>query len=68
MNKKRILAMTTAALMGVSMMACGSQAGSTGVATDAGSTDTATASTSSVANKDKPLVWYNRQPSNSSTG
>ena len=24
--------------------------------------------TSSVANKDKPLVWFNRQPSNSSTG
>ena len=21
-----------------------------------------------VANKDKPLVWFNRQPSNSSTG
>ena len=26
------------------------------------------ATTSDVANKDKPLVWYNRQPSNSSTG
>ena len=25
-------------------------------------------STSTVANKDKPLVWFNRQPSNSSTG
>lgn len=24
--------------------------------------------TSDVANKDKPLVWFNRQPSNSSTG
>ena len=24
--------------------------------------------TGMVANKDKPLVWYNRQPSNSSTG
>ena len=24
--------------------------------------------TAEVANKDKPLVWYNRQPSNSSTG
>jgi methyl-galactoside transport system substrate-binding protein len=24
--------------------------------------------TSTVANKDKPLVWFNRQPSNSSTG
>ena len=26
------------------------------------------ASTTEVANKDKPLVWFNRQPSNSSTG
>lgn len=26
------------------------------------------AATSEVANKDKPLVWFNRQPSNSSTG
>ena len=26
------------------------------------------ADTSEVANKDKPLVWFNRQPSNSSTG
>ena len=24
--------------------------------------------TAEVANKDKPLVWFNRQPSNSSTG
>ena len=29
---------------------------------------TAFASEGEVANKDKPLVWYNRQPSNSSTG
>lgn len=27
-----------------------------------------TASAEGVANKDKPLVWFNRQPSNSSTG
>ena len=40
-----------------------------------GGTDTSTESSSSgssdsgtVANKDKPLVWFNRQPSNSSTG
>ncbi len=26
------------------------------------------AETGEIANKDKPLVWYNRQPSNSSTG
>ena len=29
---------------------------------------TAYASEGEVANKDKPLVWFNRQPSNSSTG
>ncbi|MDY6316231.1 MAG: substrate-binding domain-containing protein [Oribacterium sp.] len=29
---------------------------------------TEAAATGEVANKDKPLVWYNRQPSNSSTG
>ncbi len=33
---------------------------------DAGSEDAG--STGDVANKDKPLVWFNRQPSNSSTG
>lgn len=29
---------------------------------------TAAGDTADVANKDKPLVWFNRQPSNSSTG
>ena len=29
---------------------------------------TAAAASGEVANKDKPLVWFNRQPSNSSTG
>ncbi|MCI6548290.1 MAG: sugar-binding protein, partial [Coriobacteriaceae bacterium] len=35
-----------------------------------GGTESSTASsgTDAVANKDKPLVWFNRQPSNSSTG
>ena len=28
----------------------------------------AAATATTVANKDKPLVWFNRQPSNSSTG
>ena len=42
--------------MGVALTACssGGDEGKTGG--------------SSVANADKPLVWYNRQPSNSSTG
>ena len=31
-------------------------------------TEEPAAETSDVANKDKPLVWFNRQPSNSSTG
>ena len=39
-------------------------------ANNAGDTtdDTGDAGTTEVANKDKPLVWFNRQPSNSSTG
>ena len=32
------------------------------------STDGPAPGTETVANKDKPLVWFNRQPSNSSTG
>ena len=33
-----------------------------------GSSDSSSSSESSTANKDKPLCWFNRQPSNSSTG
>lgn len=58
-----------AALLAFSATACGSD-GSSGSST--GSTSTQAESTASeggeVANKDKPLVWFNRQPSNSSTG
>ena len=41
---------------------CGSSSDSTS------SDSTASSGTDAVANKDKPLVWFNRQPSNSSTG
>ena len=68
--KKRIVVLTMAVLFGLSAVACGSEGGS-----PSGGTDTSTESSSSgssdsgtVANKDKPLVWFNRQPSNSSTG
>ena len=68
--KKRIVVLTMAVLFGLSAVACGSEGGSS-----SGGTDTSTESSSSgssdsgtVANKDKPLVWFNRQPSNSSTG
>lgn len=63
--KKRILGFTMALVLGLSLVACGSEGGDTpsgdsGTASDQGGAE--------VANKDKPLVWFNRQPSNSSTG
>ncbi|MFQ7550652.1 MAG: substrate-binding domain-containing protein, partial [Blautia marasmi] len=59
-----------AVLFGLSATACGSDNA------EPSSTDTTkqedkkepAAEASDVANKDKPLVWFNRQPSNSSTG
>ena len=50
--KKKVLALSLAAAMAFSLAACGGGG-------EGGDT---------VANKDKPVVWYNRQPSNSSTG
>ena len=50
--KKRLVAVAMAAVVGLSFTACGSSGGSS----------------DGTANKDKPLVWFNRQPSNSSTG
>ena len=50
-----------AAMMVASLTACGSGGGTS----DGGSSS---GSSSDVANADKPLVWFNRQPSNSSTG
>ena len=64
--KKKILCLTMAMVLGLSLTACGSNGGDN---TSGGSGTTADGGgTSTVANKDKPLVWYNRQPSNSSTG
>ena len=79
--KKQIALMMTAVLA-ASLTACGSSgssssssaASSTAASTEAASTaaastEAAAASESgTVANKDKPVVWFNRQPSNSSTG
>lgn len=57
--------LTIAAMLSLSVAACGSSG-------DSGSGDSGSGESSSssgdVANKDKPLVWFNRQPSNSSTG
>ena len=61
--KKRIALLMMAAALAVSATACGSG----GNTSDGGDKKSET-KTSEVANKDKPLVWFNRQPSNSSTG
>ena len=57
---KKALALTLAATMVLGLAACGSSASGSGSGSGGDST--------TVANKDKPVVWYNRQPSNSSTG
>ena len=58
--------------MALSLAACGGSSSSTSTteSTSTGTSEAAEASTEGgeVANKDKPLVWFNRQPSNSSTG
>ena len=63
--RKKIVAMMMAAALVVSTAACGSSGGD---AKGEANTGSEPAATSEVANKDKPLVWFNRQPSNSSTG
>lgn len=54
--KKKVLALSLAAAMAFSLAACG------GGGTSEGGDST------TVANNQKPLVWFNRQPSNSETG
>ena len=60
MKKRKVLAtlMTTALVL--SLAGCGGAS--------KGESKSAESSDSSVANADKPLCWFNRQPSNSSTG
>ena len=76
---KRTLAMFLALILALSLVACGGNnttgndtAGNNTTANDTTGNDTATDDTAgdaaTVANADKPLVWFNRQPSNSSTG
>ena len=54
--KKKVLALSLAAAMAFSLAACGNGGGGEG------------GDSSTVANNQKPLVWFNRQPSNSETG
>ena len=65
--KRRLALLTMAAVLVLSLSACGGggDAGTNDGGGDAAATDNAGGD---VANADKPLVWFNRQPSNSSTG
>lgn len=80
---KKVTAVALVSCMAVSLAACGSSSSGTttaaaeGDATEAAGSEAAEgeateaaeeAAGGEVANKDKPLVWFNRQPSNSSTG
>ncbi|MEE8808205.1 MAG: substrate-binding domain-containing protein [Lactimicrobium sp.] len=62
MNKKKALSILTTVAMSAGLLAgCGGGSSTAVASSDAGSK-------SSGSNADKPLVWFNRQPSNSSTG
>ena len=78
--KKRALSLMLVAATAISLSACGGSGAKTTSSTKASSaaksSTTASASKTSsvaqtsgeVANAKKPLVWFNRQPSNSTTG
>lgn len=73
---KKLLALLLALVMVFALAACGGTEGtpSDAPASDAPASDApaseapADSGDGIVANKDKPLVWFNRQPSNSTTG
>ena len=67
---KKILALSLAAAMALGLAACGGGTTTAESSTPpAGETTPATGAPSAeVTNAEKPLVWFNRQPSNSTTG
>ena len=68
---KKFLALLLALTMVFCLAACGSTDSTPTDAPDDGGNVTDTpddGGSTTVANKDKPLVWFNRQPSNSTTG
>ena len=67
--KRKALATIMAVAMAVSMAGCGGSPSESKDSTQKTETADSTASTGgSVENKDKPLCWFNRQPSSSATG
>lgn len=69
---KKTLALALALAMVLGLTACGGGGGDKSQQPGSGSSTSANQPSNGgdtkVANKDKPLVWFNRQPSNSSTG
>ena len=66
--KRKALATIMAVAMAVSMAGCGGSPSESKDSTQKTETADSTASTGgSVENKDKPLCWFNRQPSSSAT-
>ena len=75
MKRSKLLSLLLIGALSASLVACGSASGSTsGDTANSASTETtdsaSTETTDSAGgeNSKKPLVWFNRQPSNSSTG
>ena len=83
MKRSKLLSLLLAGALSASLVACGSASGSTSgdtansastETTDSASTETTDSASSETTdstggeNSKKPLVWFNRQPSNSSTG
>ena len=65
--KKRILALSLAAALALGLTACGG-GNEPAAETPSGETPAAETPAAEVTNAQKPLVWFNRQPSNSTTG
>ena len=67
---KKFLALILALVMVFCLAACGGtdSTPSDAPTSDAPTSDAPEGGDTTVANKDKPLVWFNRQPSNSTTG
>ena len=75
MKRSKLLSLLLVGALSASLVACGSASGSTsGDTANSASTETTDSASSDTTdstggeNSKKPLVWFNRQPSNSSTG
>ena len=71
MKRSKLLSLLLVGALSTTLVACGSASNST---SNSASGDTSTSTSSEASNSaggensKKPLVWFNRQPSNSSTG